>query len=456
MKNVISNYKRIYNKKKAFTLIELLIVIAIIGILFIVLVSKVDFATDKAKATGVQTDFRSFQMAFDQVSRENSGFAMFGWDTGDNGRNVSAGATVSINGNSYVYTNANIDKGDRIRNSYDVGDANLNGKQDVNGKDGYTGTTEVFTGRKIYTENWTGIYSLINPGDANDFSAVFALESAINANLDPKLHITINNDYTITMANQARDPWGNEYHGYYLSNATVDGGDRGAIVMYSNGANGKFGLIQSIANGEVTISIPGNNIQGQDDYSMVSCYTFANGYGEAVTTTTGFSNNQSFKANNNKPLISTQNITLSGTKWNFDTELEYDESVFGNFDYENQTGWDDFGEGCYMTNGSITLEVWGFTIEDAFGIKVFGPVFPSDAPYNFVYLGENEWYESGWWVVPTEMSIKFLTGQISDPEEFRPYIYKTIAPTIVFSDSTSAALENTTLMNWLQDNANEK
>ncbi len=38
-------------KRKAFTLVELLIVIAIIGILFIVLVSKVDFATDKAKNT---------------------------------------------------------------------------------------------------------------------------------------------------------------------------------------------------------------------------------------------------------------------------------------------------------------------------------------------------------------------------------------------------------------------
>ena len=61
-------------KKKAFTLIELLIVIAIIGILFIVLVSKVDFATDKAKTSGVQTDFRSFQMGFETVARENAGF----------------------------------------------------------------------------------------------------------------------------------------------------------------------------------------------------------------------------------------------------------------------------------------------------------------------------------------------------------------------------------------------
>ena len=63
------------NQRKAFTLIELLIVIAIIGILFIVLVSKVDFATDKAKETGVQTDFRSFQMAFETVARENAGFS---------------------------------------------------------------------------------------------------------------------------------------------------------------------------------------------------------------------------------------------------------------------------------------------------------------------------------------------------------------------------------------------
>ena len=75
--------KSFMTKKKAFTLIELLIVIAIIGILFIVLVSKVDFATDKAKSTGVQTDFRSFQMAFDTVAKENAGFNTFGWDTGD-------------------------------------------------------------------------------------------------------------------------------------------------------------------------------------------------------------------------------------------------------------------------------------------------------------------------------------------------------------------------------------
>ena len=142
-------YKSSMTKRKAFTLIELLIVIAIIGILFIVLVSKVDFATDKAKASGVQTTFRSFQLAFEQVSKENSGFNTFGWDTGDNGGGVTAGATITLNGKSYTYTNALKDAGDRIRNSYDEGDTNLDGR--------YT-DGEVWTGRKVYTETWTSCY----------------------------------------------------------------------------------------------------------------------------------------------------------------------------------------------------------------------------------------------------------------------------------------------------------
>ena len=255
------NYKNksFMTKKKAFTLIELLIVIAIIGILFIVLVSKVDFATDKAKATGVQTDFRSFQVAFDTVAKENAGFNTFGWDTGD--------------------TN-----GDRVRNSYDVGDTNKDGIQD---------SGETWTGRKEYTETWTGVYTLVKPGATDlDADAIFALELAINKNLDPKLHITIGTDGKITMANQAMDPWKTEYHGVYLSNATVDGKDRGALIMYSNGANQEFGSEHSIANGIVTITVPGNNKIGQDDMSIVSCYTYMNGYGEVKNMTTGFSNNQ--------------------------------------------------------------------------------------------------------------------------------------------------------------------
>lgn len=77
------------NLRKGFTLVELLVVIAVIGILFVVLISKVDFATDKAKETGVKTDFRSYQLAMEQVAREQTGFAMT--DTG-----VKAGEVDSI------------------------------------------------------------------------------------------------------------------------------------------------------------------------------------------------------------------------------------------------------------------------------------------------------------------------------------------------------------------------
>ena len=250
--------KLFLKKRKAFTLIELLIVIAIIGILFIVLVSKVDFATDKAKATGVQTDFRSFQVAIESVAKENAGLATFGWDTGD--------------------TNGN-----RIRDSYDKGDTNQNGKQDPG---------EIFVGSKTYGETWTNVYTLINPADPDDLSAIVALEEAINKNLDPKLHITIHDDLTITMANQARDPWGNEYHGYYVSNAEADGKDRGAIILFSSGSNGTYGCEYGIAEGMTAVSIPGNNLYGKDDYSLSVVYTYVNGYGEVKTTTTGFSNNQ--------------------------------------------------------------------------------------------------------------------------------------------------------------------
>ena len=189
--------KTFSTKRKAFTLIELLIVIAIIGILFIVLISKVDFATDKAKATGVQTDFRSFQMAFETVAREHQGFS-----------------------------------------------------------------------------------SLVD----EDYEQ---LEMAINKNLDNKLKIDIDVDGMITMAHDARDPWGTEYHGKYIS--STDGKDRGAIVMYSNGADMTFGSDITLTGGIASINVV--NDSGKDDYSLVVCYSLTSNGGEINIQTTGFSTN---------------------------------------------------------------------------------------------------------------------------------------------------------------------
>ena len=58
-------------KTKAFTLVELLVVIVVIGILFIVLVSRVDFAADEAKKTGVQVDMQALQHAAHTVALKN-------------------------------------------------------------------------------------------------------------------------------------------------------------------------------------------------------------------------------------------------------------------------------------------------------------------------------------------------------------------------------------------------
>ena len=79
MKNFLTRKKASMNreknahKKPGFTLVEILIVVAVIGILFISLVPKIDFAGDKARETGVKTDFRSFELAAEQVLRENGG-----------------------------------------------------------------------------------------------------------------------------------------------------------------------------------------------------------------------------------------------------------------------------------------------------------------------------------------------------------------------------------------------
>ena len=198
-----------FNNKRAFTLIELLIVIAIIGILFIVLVSKVDFATDKAKTSGVQTDFRSFQLAFDTVATQYAGF------------------------------------------------------------------------------------------DALVDTDYEALEAAINKHLDTSLKIDIDAMGKISMVNGTTDPWKVEYHGEVIFGE--DGKDRGAIVIYSNGANMLFGSDITLTGGIASINVV--NDSGKDDYGMVVVYSIVNSYGRVDVTTTGFSNNQSPENHNGNNVI---------------------------------------------------------------------------------------------------------------------------------------------------------
>ena len=66
--------KTLKSKRKAFTLVEILIVICVISILFVVLVSRVDFATDKSRQTGVQNDFHAMQTALHVIALKNNSF----------------------------------------------------------------------------------------------------------------------------------------------------------------------------------------------------------------------------------------------------------------------------------------------------------------------------------------------------------------------------------------------
>ena len=86
-----ANEGKVNQKKRAFTLVEILIVVAVIGILFVALVPRIDFAGDKARETGIKTDFRSFELAAEQLIRENAGLADFDDVSelcGDNGINL--------------------------------------------------------------------------------------------------------------------------------------------------------------------------------------------------------------------------------------------------------------------------------------------------------------------------------------------------------------------------------
>ena len=85
-------FNRLMAKRKTgFTLVEILVVILIIGLLFVFLVPKIDSSTDKARETGIKTDFRSYQTAFEAVAREHGGF-------GENAITNEAKAIQLING----------------------------------------------------------------------------------------------------------------------------------------------------------------------------------------------------------------------------------------------------------------------------------------------------------------------------------------------------------------------
>ena len=109
--------------KRAFTLVEILIVVAVIGILFVTLVPRIDFAGDKARETGVKTDFRSFELAAEQILRENAGLGDYSNVSalcGDNGINLYLDKALQFTTSGASATSGTCAKEDQWNQAYTI------------------------------------------------------------------------------------------------------------------------------------------------------------------------------------------------------------------------------------------------------------------------------------------------------------------------------------------------
>ena len=86
----------------------------------------------------------------------------------------------------------------------------------------------------------------------------------------------------------AKDPWKEVYTVEYID--AVEDEHRGAFVFYCGGANLNVHTTAGVTDGVVTFD--GTADTAKDDYAIATVYTFTNGYGEVISTSTGFSNNQ--------------------------------------------------------------------------------------------------------------------------------------------------------------------
>ncbi|MDD4700534.1 MAG: prepilin-type N-terminal cleavage/methylation domain-containing protein [Oscillospiraceae bacterium] len=89
----MKNLSKLRKRKKGFTLVEILVVIVIIGLLFAIFVPRIDFASNSARETGVKSDFRSFELAAEQLVRENAGL----------GKHETVGKLCAANGGLNLY-----------------------------------------------------------------------------------------------------------------------------------------------------------------------------------------------------------------------------------------------------------------------------------------------------------------------------------------------------------------
>ena len=67
---MLNKFKNMFKNQQGFTLVEILVVIVIIGILFTVILPRIDFASDRARQTGVKTDLKHSKQLLKVISEK--------------------------------------------------------------------------------------------------------------------------------------------------------------------------------------------------------------------------------------------------------------------------------------------------------------------------------------------------------------------------------------------------
>jgi len=159
--------------------------------------------------------------------------------------------------------------------------------------------------------------------------------------------------------------------------------------------------------------------------------------------------------------------SLSNTSWKFNETLTGYENVFGTFDFDAQTGWEEFPDDCTISNGTVSYNFWGFSITDLNGIKIFGPVQSISEPQVFGYTpAEVFGIQPGWYLIDGNMLTQYLNGLIGPEAIVAGGLVPSTAPVITItepdpSDYASdaeyqevvASLQNSAVIAWLRQNA---
>lgn len=219
--------------KKAFTLVELLIVITIIGILFVVLISRVDFARDKAKTTGVNTDFREYELAFQTAAGNGQGFdplyvftpeVITHEQTDAAGQGTMVKEAASAADNLLAAINSQLDDAMRLKLAYGYSAHDSDGK--------YVGANDAnrAQGAAVYASQLknSGL-TLIDLGMTLDYKD--SKESGCGV--------------AAVFVTEKLDPWNEQYIVYYVQ------GQMETVHIGATGSNDEYTVIRNVADGTI-------------------------------------------------------------------------------------------------------------------------------------------------------------------------------------------------------------